>query len=137
MERRIFKNVNRTAAAAAAVCLILFAVPVSAVYRIGSCTTDGGGGTSAGGPYIVEGTAGQPQVAGSSGGGYHLVGGFWPAEPACTVEFEDYGRFAAQWLAAGSGLAADLDGNRVVDTKDLDRFVAEWLYYCPFDWPLR
>lgn len=42
-------------------------------------TTDGGGGVSAGGPYTLGGTAGQPDAGRSSGGDYALVGGFWAA----------------------------------------------------------
>jgi hypothetical protein len=46
-------------------------------------TADGGGGTGGGGGYTLSGTAGQADTAGWSGGGYTLLGGFWPGgEPA-------------------------------------------------------
>ena len=38
----------------------------------------GGGGTSSGGNYQVNGTIGQPDASGAlAGGGYSLTGGFW------------------------------------------------------------
>ncbi len=40
--------------------------------------TSGGGGTSAGGPYQVSGTIGQPDAGvAMTGGNYSLTGGFW------------------------------------------------------------
>jgi hypothetical protein len=42
-------------------------------------TVDGGGGDSAGGLYLVRGTAGQPDAgAPMLAGAYRLEGGFWP-----------------------------------------------------------
>ena len=41
-------------------------------------TIDGGGGTSTGGVFTVNGTIGQPDAGGPmTGGGYSLTGGFW------------------------------------------------------------
>ncbi len=40
-------------------------------------TVDGGGGRSTGGPYVLTGTAGQPDVYTNDCGRYFLVGGFW------------------------------------------------------------
>jgi hypothetical protein len=38
----------------------------------------GGGGTSTGGTYVVNGTIGQPDASGAmTGGAYSLTGGFW------------------------------------------------------------
>jgi hypothetical protein len=47
-------------------------------YSVDWWTSDGGGGTSAGGNYTVTGSAGQPdaQLA-MTGGNYQLSGGFW------------------------------------------------------------
>jgi riboflavin biosynthesis pyrimidine reductase len=66
-----------------------------------------------------------------------LLGGFWPGEPLCTVDFEHFARFADLWLETGPGLAADLYEDDIVDELDLKLFVYEWLYYCPLDWPLK
>lgn len=102
-------------------------------------TIDGGGGTSAGGQYIVRGTVGQPDAAYSAGGQYELSGGFWPGGPECIVNFRHFARFADYWLQTGTGLPADLyeDEYNIVDWLDLGVFVDDWLYYCPYDWPLR
>jgi hypothetical protein len=56
-------------------------------------TMDGGGGTSTGGVYTIQGTIGQPDAGLMSGGSYSLVGGFWsiasaiqtPGAPRLTV----------------------------------------------------
>jgi hypothetical protein len=68
-----------------------------------------------------------------------LFASFWPGEPMCIVDFEHFARFAEYWLETGTDLPADLykDENDIVDYLDLDAFVYEWLYYCPYDWPLR
>jgi hypothetical protein len=38
---------------------------------------DGGGGSSAGGAYILRGSIGQPEAGAISGGSYAIVSGFW------------------------------------------------------------
>lgn len=102
-------------------------------------TIDGGGGQSSGGQYDLTGTIGQPDAAYSEGGQYEMLGGFWPGGPLCIVDFEDFARFAEYWLQTGTELPADLyeDEYDIVDEHDLRVFVDEWLYYCPYDWPLR
>jgi hypothetical protein len=100
-------------------------------------TIDGGGGHSADGQYVLTGTIAQPDAGEMAGGDYELLGGFWPGGPLCFVEFDDYCRFAEYWLQSGSDLPADLYKDDTVDEKDLRRFCEEWLYYCPYDWPLR
>jgi hypothetical protein len=40
-------------------------------------TVDGGGGASAAGSYVLNGTLGQPDVGAPSGGSYTLEGGYW------------------------------------------------------------
>ncbi len=121
------------------VVVLLLTASASADYDINWYSIDGGGGQSSGGTYIVRGTIGQPDAAVSVGGDYELLGGFWPGQPLCTVDFEHFARFAEYWLETGTGLPADLfeDENDIVDYFDLDAFVYEWLYYCPYDWPLR
>lgn len=46
-------------------------------YAISWWTADGGGGTSQGGNYTLEGTIGQSDAHSAQGGDYSLVGGFW------------------------------------------------------------
>jgi len=120
--------------------LLLFSpalAQTSGDYEISWSTIDGGGGTSAGGDYVLTGTIGQPDAAYSAGGQYELLGGFWPGGPLCFVDFYSFARFAEQWLYTGDGLAADLDGSTVVDLVDLKLFVTEWLYSCPYNWQLK
>jgi hypothetical protein len=111
----------------------------SGEYEIGWYTIDGGGGRSSGGSYTLTGTIGQPDAAYSAGGGYELLGGFWPGEPFCFVDFEHFARFAEYWLVTGTGLPADLyeDIDNIVNRLDLKVFVEEWLCYCPPGWPLK
>jgi hypothetical protein len=106
-------------------------------YNLSWSTIDGGGGQSSGGQYVLTGTIGQPDASYSEGGGYELLGGFWPGGPLCFVNFEDFARFAELWLETGTGLAADLYEDDVVDFLDLKLFVDEWLCTCPYNWPLR
>lgn len=118
------------------VCVTL-TMSAFADYEISWSTIDGGGGTSSGGQYVLTGTIGQPDAAWSSGGSYELLGGFWPGGPLCFVDFEDFARFAQYWLVTGSDIPADLHKDNLVNYRDLDEFVDEWLYSCPYDWPLR
>ena len=106
-------------------------------YQIGWSTVDNGGELCRGGQYIVTGTIGQPDAAYSYGGDYELLGGFWSGEPLCIVDFEDFARFAQYWLETGSDLPADLYEDGTVDTLDLHMLAEEWLWYCPYDWPLK
>jgi hypothetical protein len=47
-------------------------------YDLSWWTVDGGGGTSSGNGYTLNGTLGQPDAGTvASGGGYTLAGGFW------------------------------------------------------------
>ncbi len=118
---------------------ILVASTASGQYDLSWSTIDGGGGTSSGGPYVVMGTSGQADAGWFAGGDYELLGGFWPGEPLCIVDFRHFARFADYWLETGTDLPADLyeDENNIVDYLDLGVFVDEWLYYCPYDWPLK
>ena len=117
-------------------CILLFSLPVFAGYEIRWHTIDGGGGTSSGGQYTVMGTIAQHDAAYSEGEQYELLGGFWPGEPMCFVNFEHFARFAQYWLYIGD-CSADLYDDDIIDYLDVDAFVYEWLYYCPYDWPLR
>ena len=108
-------------------------------YEISWYTIDGGGGRSSGGDFTLTGTIGQPDAAYSAGGGYELLGGFWPGGPLCFVDFHDYARFAEYWLQEGIISPADLfvDVDNEVNWLDLRVFVEQWLCYCPADWPLK
>ena len=124
------------------ICLIT-AVPASGDYELVWSTIDGGGGTSSGGTYTLTGTIGQPDADWSSGDSYELLGGFWPGGPLCIVDFVDFARFAEHWLDgpcnAGNNWCggADLDYLGDVDFVDMSIFIDEWLWYCPYDWPLK
>jgi len=114
-------------------------VTALADYELLWSTIDGGGGTSTGGQYLVRGTIAQHDAAYSYSDDYELLGGFWIGGPLCFVDFEDFARFAEYWLVTGPDLPADIyeDQYNIVDYLDLDTFVNEWLYYCPYDWPLK
>ena len=46
-------------------------------YDLSWWTADSGGGSSTGGSYSLNGTAGQPDAGLLTGGSYSLAGGFW------------------------------------------------------------
>jgi hypothetical protein len=121
-------------------CLAMFVLSGRAngagQYQISWYTIDGGG-TSSGGAYVLVGTIGQAEADWCSGGIYELLGGFRPGGPLCVVEFDDFARFAEQWLNTASGLAGDLDGDNDVDFDDLNHLADYWLCNCPVPWPLK
>ena len=117
--------------------LFFMVATASGDYEISWHTIDGGGGTSSGGSYVVMGTTGQPDAAWSAGGDYELLGGFWPGEPLCVVDFYHFARFAEYWLETGPDLPADLYEDDIVNWLDVGVFVDEWLYWCPYNWPLK
>ena len=66
----------------ALVLVLLLALAASlalaaAAYDLSWWTVDAGGGASSGGPYVLQGTLGQPDAGTLSGGPYVLQGGFW------------------------------------------------------------
>jgi hypothetical protein len=63
--------------ALAAFHLLISLAFAQGAYEIPWFTVDGGGGNSGGGPYILSGTAGQPDAGELSGDTYTLTGGFW------------------------------------------------------------
>lgn len=112
--------------------------PAFCDYEITSYTIDGGGGKSTGGQYSLTGTIGQPDAGNSSSGGdYHLGGGFLTGNGGCTVNLTDLMIIADQWLATGEGYTADLDDNKQVDFADFATFSYWWYDTCPSDWPLK
>ncbi len=46
-------------------------------YDLSWYTIDGGGGSSSGSGYSLDGTIGQPETGAMRGGSYSVVGGFW------------------------------------------------------------
>ncbi len=127
------------------IVLLVLVMSLSAMagYEIRWSTIDGGGGTSSGGQYSLTATIGQHDAAYSQGGDYEVLGGFRPGGPLCFVKFDDFARFAAHWLDTGCSQAnnwcqgADLDQLNDVGADDLNLFITEWLYECPYGWPLR
>ena len=116
---------------------------VYAEYSIQWYTIDGGGESSAGGPYQVTGTIGQPDAGYHYAAPYELLGGFWVGGPLCIVNFEQFATLASYWLEiscdAGNNYCAgaDLDGVNGVNIDDLKLLAGEWLNVCPFGWPLE
>ncbi len=73
-------------------------------------TIDGGGATSSGGTFQIDGTIGQPDASVAdalTGGGYTLTGGFWVMAPSCS-----------------SYAPADFNRDCVVDNQDFTVFQA-------------
>jgi len=70
-------------------------------YSIDWFTMDGGAGTSAGGPYLLSGTIGQPDANQQvmTGGGFSLSGGFWSL---FVVQTLDAPPLTIQWTAANT-----------------------------------
>src|SRR5215467_12229673 len=75
-------------------------------YSLNWFTTDGGGGTTTGGVFSLNGTIGQPDAsAPMTGGAYSLVGGFWafpvliqtPATPALHLALIGNGLSTISW----------------------------------------
>ena len=120
--------------------ILILAVSISAFagYEIPWHTIDGGGGTSSGEQYSVSGTIAQADAGYSEGEQYEVLGGFWPGEPLCVVDFYHFALFAQYWLEDGPN-PADLyeDAGGIVDELDLAEFVNYWLWYCPLDWSLK
>lgn len=58
-------------------------------YAIDHYTIDGGGGTSSGGTFEIQGTIGQPDadpLQPSTGGDFEITGGFWPGVAPATPQ---------------------------------------------------
>jgi hypothetical protein len=67
--------------------LLVEASPTSTLgYQLSWWTVDGGGGTSAGGGYHMDGTISQPDPGFLTGGSYTLGGGFWHGLQPAEVE---------------------------------------------------
>jgi hypothetical protein len=110
-------------------------------------TIDGGGGTSTdiASGFELSGTIGQPDAGGPMvGGGFELVGGFWPGagpEPVDTcpadiapspngngiVNVDDLLAIISAWGPCASGdCPADLNGDLMVNVDDLLAVINAW-----------
>jgi hypothetical protein len=105
-------------------------------YTIQRSVIAGGGGSSTGGNFALQGTIGQETVGAMSEGNDTLAGGFWPDFHLCFVDFEDFAHFAEGWLLGGTGISADLNHNGIVDLDDLVILAGYWLAPCSIQWPL-
>jgi hypothetical protein len=66
--------------AACIICFVAGGVALAqsgGVFELRSATVDGGGGSSAGGAFILSGTAGQADAGTLSGGDFTIHAGFW------------------------------------------------------------
>ncbi len=79
-------------------------------------TADGGGGMVSGGAAALHGTGGQPELGPAlTGGGFALIGGFWPGGPASPLAVADLraandgGFLRLDWTA----VTADVEGNSI------------------------
>ena len=101
---------ERTIATACWLCLA--AVTRSQThYAMNWFTTDGGGGTSAGGGFTLHGTIGQPDAGKLNVGPYTLHGGFWsvvaavqtPGAPLLSIARTVHNTVAVSWPSPSTG----------------------------------
>ncbi len=101
-------------------------------------TVDGGGGTSTGGGFELEGTIGQPDAGILTGGNFELSGGFWAgAVPQCACLGDmnadgdrngaDISAFVGCVIGGGACLCADVNGMNGVTLADVTVFVTDLL----------
>jgi hypothetical protein len=97
-----------------AISASLFAVAAMAQsYSIDWFTVDGGGGTSSGGNYSLDGSIGQPDAGFTmSGGSFSMTGGFWsivavqtPGAPLLKIFLTATNTAIISWPSASSGFA--------------------------------
>jgi hypothetical protein len=120
-------HVALLAAAAIAPC-------AQAQFSIDWYTIDGGGGSSAGGPFSLTGTIGQPEAGASAGGTFECGGGFWGgagAPPPCyancdastaapVLNVADFTCFLQKY--AGGDPSANCDESTAVPTLNVADF---------------
>lgn len=88
-------------------------------YTVDWFAVDGGGGTSTGGVYAVNGNVGQPTSGGSlTGGAYSIEGGFWsvialqmPGAPFLTIRRGPTSGVVIIWPSPSSGYALQQNSN--------------------------
>jgi hypothetical protein len=98
------------------ICTLAAAPLVSAEsFAIDWFTIDGGGGTSTGGVYSVNGTIGQPDAGRITGGNYSLAGGFWaifaamqtPGTPLLRIATTATNTLVVAWPASSEGFSLE------------------------------
>jgi hypothetical protein len=103
-------------------------------------TIDGGGGSSAGGTFEMQGTIGQPDagVVALSGGSFEVIGGYWPGStqfqatcpadvtlpPNGVVNIDDLIVVITHWGQAGG--QGDVNHDNTVDIDDLLQVIVHW-----------
>lgn len=88
-------------------------------------TIDGGGGTSTGGVYTVNGTIGQPDAGKMSGGNYTVDGGFWsiiaavqtPGTPLLSIFRTTTNTVAVMWASPLTGWTLQQNSNSVASVN--------------------
>ena len=92
------------------------AAAAHAQFSISWFTLDGGGGTSAGGPFVLSGTLGQPEAAPIlAGGAFKLEPGFWngvsvqqtPGAPTLKIQLVANGLAVLSWPASVTGFVLE------------------------------
>jgi hypothetical protein len=130
--------------AAASIALTSVGPAFSQEFDLSWHTFDAGGGLVIGGDYELVGTIAQPDAgAPMTGGGFELLGGFWPGalSPAsCLGDLDGDGAISVSDLTIllsnfGSTSAApesgDLDGDGDVDIGDLSLLLSLFGSLCP------
>ena len=71
-------------------------------YVVNPSVVSSGGGSSANGPTLVEGSSGQPIVSSSTGGAYTVHSGFWPNAGSCAFALSSSAEFFSMLGGPGS-----------------------------------
>ena len=138
-------NLSRTIRVATPMILAACAAATAGEpYSLDWFTTDGGGGTSAGGAYAVSGTIGQHDASPPlTGGSYTLTGGFWAgaghapgpcnsadlAEPFGLLDLADINAFVSGFVTQDP--IADINPDGLFDLSDINAFVTAFVAGCP------
>lgn len=86
------------------------------MYSIPRFTIAAGGGSLAGGPYLIQGTSGQPEPGGPRAATpYVIMGGFWPGaasslrlvSPELALFLQPDGNVLISWPLSASGFGLD------------------------------
>jgi len=116
----------------------IVATTLASEYTIDWHTVDGGGHSSVGGSFELDGAIGQSDAGAMTGGNFELAGGFWPiaadipvvlgdCDGNSLIDLSDYGCFNACFAGPRIGLMTgcdpfDFDGDDDVDVMDFAVF---------------